>query len=355
MKIRYFEKRGTWWLDFKDSTGARRRIPSHCTTQSAAEAAAAALLATALSNPSTSGTKEPPAPKVAPGGMTLEQAFKKGMKTREHWITSKDKASIETTYETVVEYWEATKVCAEVTRANVLEYRSWLLNQPGKRKGSKLSASTVNHKLSMLSVLLEIADVAPHGVKHLSTKGNRRKRRLADDEIAAVRMWLATQYQKRGALSFSALILVALHSAARLSELLNVRWADINLDPADPDILFRDTKNHESRRVPLSAAARQVLQDRKTAFAKTLAGPFADLNEDRTTDLWDQARTALGLEDDVEFVFHSLRHESLSRIADAGENAFVIKDFAGHADITTSQIYVKTSTHSLKRASRVFD
>ena len=47
---------------------------------------------------------------------------------------------------------------------------------------------------------------------------------------------------------------------------------------------------------------------------------------------------------------HMLRHSRLQHMADAGTDSFAIKYFAGHADITTSQIYIKSSKYQGKIA-----
>lgn len=353
MNIRYFEKRGTWWLDFKDASGTRKRVPSHQITQALAEKAAPAILALALAASPISET-EVPRGKSRSCGLTFRQAFDQGMKEREKWITSKDRKGLRSNFAALVPYWGEEADCSKADRAAVLVYRTKLLALPGKATGSTTSHATVNHKLSMLSVLLEIAKCPPHTVKHLSTRGNERIRRLRDSELAAVRQWLLAHAERPGCLSMHALVMVALHTAARQGELLALTWPDVYFD--NEAVVFRDTKDGAAgRTVPLSHAALAILRDRYNGAAKTLAGPFSDLSSFRVVDLWADARKALGLAADDEFVFHLLRHESLSRIADSGENAFVIKDYAGHSDISTTQRYVKSGTQALKRAASVFN
>ena len=84
MNVRYFEKRGQVWLDFKDATGARRRVPTGCTTRASAEKEAAAVIAKALSVPSgpASSTVAQGAKGVA-SGPTLELPTRKALRTRE--------------------------------------------------------------------------------------------------------------------------------------------------------------------------------------------------------------------------------------------------------------------------------
>jgi len=59
-------------------------------------------------------------------------------------------------------------------------------------------------------------------------------------------------------------------------------------------------------------------------------------------------RETLGLPS--EFVLHSLRHTFLTRLGEAGVDAFTIMRIAGHSTITVSQKYVHPSTDAMERA-----
>lgn len=211
-----------------------------------------------------------------------------------------------------------------------------------KREGTTLSASTINSRLSMVSVLLDVADLPPHGVKHLSTKGTRRTRRIPQKEITAMQSWCYANSRLVGALTLADLITVALETGGRESELLELQPGDHQEDT----VVFRDTKNGETRTVPLPAASRRILEARKGIPG----GPFSDLNPSQLGNLWSQMRTALGLHADHEFVFHTLRHEAASRMVDAGVNPFVIQAILGHSSITTTQIYAKASAQAMREA-----
>jgi hypothetical protein len=50
------------------------------------------------------------------------------------------------------------------------------------------------------------------------------------------------------------------------------------------------------------------------------------------------------------FRFHDLRHTAGTRLAEAGADAFTIKDILGHASIQTSAIYVHTTDEGKRRA-----
>ena len=51
-----------------------------------------------------------------------------------------------------------------------------------------------------------------------------------------------------------------------------------------------------------------------------------------------------------DFVLHSLRHTCLTRLGEAGADAFTIMKLAGHSSVTVSQRYVHPTPESVERA-----
>ena len=62
----------------------------------------------------------------------------------------------------------------------------------------------------------------------------------------------------------------------------------------------------------------------------------------------DGVRTDLKLSQD--FVIHSLRHTMLTRLGEAGADAFTIMRIAGHSSVTVSQRYVHPTPEGMERA-----
>ena len=264
------------------------------------------------------------------------------MRVREKWMQSRDKGTLESTYKGLG--LPDDFPAAGLTRNAVRDIRARWMAEPGKREGELLSASTVNHRLSMLAVILEVLDLQPHGVKHLSTKGNRRRRRLSAEEVMKAREWAAAQHHagRRGTDEFRRLQVVGLETGGRLSELLGIQGRHI----LGNVLTFPETKSGIARKVPLSPAAVAELGNLRGPMDKA----FPTLNKDRVTALWAAMRQDLGLEHDHEFVFHLLRHEFASWLADKGEGAHIIQALLGHADIKTSENYVKVSLTGSARA-----
>lgn len=355
MKVRYYERTpDSWWLDFRDHEGRRIRVPSGQTTRSAAERAAPAIISAALAQRPISAPLPAPLPSLSgnpplsgrSSSLTLGQAFKQGMRDHEGWVDSKSRHTLEQTFGAILAsspgLTEDT-LCQFLTRDSVLELRALWKAAPGKRKNSTLSNSTINHRLSMLSVLLAVAGLLPHGVKHLSTKGNSRKRRVTDRDLQQMHSWCLANAQRKGALDFADLMTLGMETAAREGELLSLLPADVQGDLAT----FRDTKNGTTRTIPLTEVAQRLLEGRR---GRHMTRFFPDLDADRITRLWDDMRAAMGLQEDHNFVFHLLRHEAAARLVESGASAFVIQALLGHADIKTSEGYVMVGTAAVRQA-----
>lgn len=350
MKVRYFEKRGEVWLDFRLPDGTRKRVPSGEKTQTKAELVAPAIVASYLAYRPTTSTVQPMASsKPSNCGLTLQQAFDKGMRERESWVDSKSKESLRGNFKALTSTSDkltADMDCSVMTRDLMLALRAEWKEQDGLRPGTKTSNSTINHRLVMASTLLEIANLPPHTVKGLSVTNNRRMRRVSENELQAMQSWMLSNHHRKGATTMADLILVGLNTTARLSELLGLQWADVHLE--EDYIVIRDTKNGDSRHGAITNVAKRVLE-RRLGYGG--AGPFADLGKSQAETLWSDARKAIGLADDHEFVFHvATRHEGLSRLADSGQSAYVVQAFGGHKSIASSARYVKPSLATLKAA-----
>lgn len=71
--------------------------------------------------------------------------------------------------------------------------------------------------------------------------------------------------------------------------------------------------------------------------------------------IWRRVRTKMGLQGEHEFVLHAFRHTYGSTLANAGVDAFRIQQLMGHANIVTTQGYVKVSMDSLDVAPSILE
>ncbi len=155
-----------------------------------------------------------------------------------------------------------------------------------------------------------------------------------------------------------ALIRLALQTGLRVSELTGL---DVGLvwgpDGSRQwlDLPHAIAKNHKSRRIPLSAAARRAVAD-LVDFLKMRGFQVASqspLLQDRRLPvrevqrLVQKYREAAGL--DVRATPHSLRHSWASQLARAG-SLRTVQQMAGHKSIASTEIYLHTQPHELMAA-----
>lgn len=174
-----------------------------------------------------------------------------------------------------------------------------------------------------------------------------RNRFLTDDERE--RLLLECQRSKWPLLHF--LVWLALSTGARRSDLIERKWSDFQLWDAAPGIYVPETKNGDSRYLPLTGKclemARTAEQQRRPGISYVFArpngrdGPFRQFDPH-----WYRALDAAGIED---FRFHDLRHTCASYLASGGASLLEVANVLGHRSLRMTLRYVHLSS-SHKRA-----
>jgi integrase len=155
--------------------------------------------------------------------------------------------------------------------------------------------------------------------------------------------------------------LLILDTGLRLGEALRLEWRDVHLDAIGGSrtgyIQIRGGKTKNARRVlSLTARATKLLRERAETRIGSFVFSYGTGNPFSATylpHLQQRVREKLNWSD--EFVIHSLRHTMLTRLGEAGVDAFTIMRIAGHSSITVSQKYVHPTPESLERAFEKLD
>lgn len=219
----------------------------------------------------------------------------------------------------------------------VAGYRDGRLKGGAERK--PVGDSTVRKELYMLSKLMDFAQTEcgitlPRGNpvekirKPTDSKG--RDRRLSIEEWAKLdaeckasrNPWLYAAFQ------------LAVETAMRQGELLSMTWRDVDLQRRL--IMLYDTKNDETRAVPLSSKAVAVVK----ALPRPIKGGRVFQVERMT--LYHAFLYACGRAEIRNYTWHDLRHEALSRLAERGD--FTVLELAAVSGHKTLQM-LKRYTH----------
>src|SRR3989449_4595494 len=218
----------------------------------------------------------------------------------------------------------------QLTRAEMEPWR--------RKKMTTCRPATINRDLSRLrrmfslAVEWELLEESPMAGIRFSRENNARTRYLSLQECQRLIASCIAPHIR-------ALVGVALHSGMRLGEILNLRWYD--LDFASGFILVRDSKNGESRHVPMDATLSALFRayphrlGTDLVFSSSRGGRIVDV---RTGFLNSCKRVGL-----TDLHFHDLRHTFASQFVMAGRDLFILKEILGHKSITMTQRYAHLS------------
>jgi integrase len=155
------------------------------------------------------------------------------------------------------------------------------------------------------------------------------------------------------------LIVAALETGCRKGELMALQWRDVKWDHNVLLVRAEVAKTAEDRDVPMSQQLRALLDMRKHAPDGTVHGPDAFVfgNEvgERVKDLrkaWIACCAAAGIGG---LAFHDLRREAASQLRESGAPDHVVAGWLGHANISTTSRYLKTSRSGLQQYLKRFE
>jgi integrase len=234
--------------------------------------------------------------------------------------------------------------------------------------GNQVTANRITSLLASLYNWAGRAGEVPRGMNPAADvsrfREQARTRYLSDEEIARLgetltiaeteglpRQDSASKHAPRNRVVISPFatgaIRLLLFTGCRLSEILNLRWDDVDLERAL--LLLRDSKTG-ARPVWLNAAAMVVLDDlsRIRIGDFVIAGdrpdvPRADLNRP-----WRQVVKHAGLKD---VTLHTLRHTHASVGVGAGIGLPLVGALLGHRVAATTQRYAHVAAEPARRAS----
>jgi integrase len=132
----------------------------------------------------------------------------------------------------------------------------------------------------------------------------------------------------------------ALESAMRRGEILGLRWEHVDLQKRTAFIPL--TKNGDSRLVPLSTVAIEILQK----LPRNLHGAVFPVNGTTLSAAIDKARRKAKLED---FHFHDLRHMAITKLAEKLPNLIELSAVTGHKSLAMLKRYYHPNPEQLAK------
>ena len=208
----------------------------------------------------------------------------------------------------------------------------------------EVSPSTVNRTLAVLKSIFNRAitwgkaDKNPFvGVKLF--KENPPRLRFLEQKEIPILLSHCCQHLKP-------IAILALNTGMRKGEILCRKWHDIDFNR---DIInLYNTKNGETRRIPLNAIAKSTLiavpkhHDSPYVFCNKKGEPYGDIKK--------SFLTAVKKSGIIDFHFHDLRHTFASHLVMAGVDLNTVRELLGHKSLEMTLRYAHLSPDHKKRA-----
>lgn len=142
------------------------------------------------------------------------------------------------------------------------------------------------------------------------------------------------------------IVTLALNTGMRKGEILGLKWHDIDFNR---DIInLYNTKNGETRRIPLNSIAKRTLiavlkhPDSPYVFCNKKGEPYGDIKKSFLTAVNNSAI--------IDFRFHDLRHTFASHLVMAGVDLNTVRELLGHKSLAMTLRYAHLSPDHKKRA-----
>ena len=139
------------------------------------------------------------------------------------------------------------------------------------------------------------------------------------------------------------IVKLAIETAMRQGEIVSLDWKHVDLNK--PSAYLPETKNGESRGVPLSTTAVATIR----ALPRSTSGKlFPGVTTEAVKRAFMRACARAEIED---FHFHDLRHEATSRLFEKGLNPLEVASITGHKTLQMLKRYTRLRAEDLAKKS----
>jgi integrase len=213
--------------------------------------------------------------------------------------------------------------------------------------------------------LAELWEMRPEGSNPCSRiqqyPENHRERFLSAEELGRLGATLrqaetvGLPWKKGGRTLYRRLVTGAvellLYTGCRLSEVLNLRWENIDFDVGV--ITLSETKSGRPQLVTINAPARQVLKtlaeaEKSEGVLPSVSSAKRPISKAGIEAAWHRIRLVAQIED---VRLHDLRHTVGTYAGQSGANAFLVRDLLRHKNLAMTGRYVNRSDNPVRTLS----
>lgn len=220
-----------------------------------------------------------------------------------------------------------------------------------KLEETKITTATINRYLASLKTVLRFKR-QPSDFIRLGKESKGRIRVISKEEetqLLSIIRGAKANIRNEFFPETADLIEILLDTGMRLSEGINLKYADVNFQAGLISIWVN--KADKPRSVPMTKRVRAILKQRQE-----INGVRAfTITRHQAGHAWNWARNRMGLQKDKEFVMHALRHTCATRLVNRGVDLYVVKEYLGHSTIQVTERYAHLSPDKLAHAAGILE
>lgn len=253
---------------------------------------------------------------------------------------------------TLIEHFGGLRVRA-ITHSDLEDYRAKRLQTPSRR-GTPLSLASVNRELTLMRSLLNFAKRKGWISRSPFDTGDplinvadevKRERVLTFEEEERLLLACAAPREH-----LRALLVCALDTGFRKSEMLSLRWADVDLEAGLIRARSSTTKTRKARTVGITPRLRAEFEQMRELAGNDPEKPIFNQKDMKRS--FATARNLAGVED---LRWHDLRHTATTRMVEGGLAPMIVMKLTGHSQMGTFARYVNANDDAATKGAEALD
>lgn len=223
-----------------------------------------------------------------------------------------------------------------------------------KRRSEKASPRTINYELTLMSHAFNLA------IKEWEWIENNPVNKVKKERVRnAIERWLTLDEEdklvKNSPRWLQNIIVFAIHTGLRQSELLDLRWSQIDMNRRTMTI--SEQKNRNIDTLPLSETSMEILKEMERASLGSDSYVFPNRVNRRieNRDLLRAFYTALERAGIENFRYHDLRHTFATRLVQQGVGIYEVQKLGRWKNTSMVMRYAHHYPESLRSAIEVMD
>ncbi|HMV83695.1 MAG TPA: site-specific integrase [Blastocatellia bacterium] len=253
---------------------------------------------------------------------------------------------------TLVDHFGGLRVRA-ITHSDLEDYRAKRL-QTITRRGAQLSAASVNRELSLMRAVLNFArrqgwlsrnpfDAGDPVIKPADEV--KRERVLTFEEEGRLLLACAAPREH-----LRPMLIFALDTGLRKSEMLALRWADVDLESGMIRARSSTTKTRKARTIGMTSRLKAELERMRES-----AGDDPESRIFNQKDMKRSFATACELAGVENLHWHDLRHTATTRMVEVGLAPMIVMKLTGHTQMATFARYVNANDEAATKGAEALD